>query len=261
MNNAIYGNYSGASESNQRTPSQSAIADPDGARAALLSYGALADYPNIGVGPMQLMNGKEGWANAIAKAQPLWLGIAWQRIEVYEERLAKEQAKIERVKEATVPVLQWTEAGAIVEPGTYSAIVKEITEEAEGMYGPQLRFQFVVLDDDSDETDQQIRGWASAKWGEKTKLFKWAKSILGSKKCAPNQPIDTDKLLGKKCDLVVAARKKQDGSMGSGIEDVFPFRTVNAQVADDAPHLVPLMSRRRATQFALRASRRVRRRG
>lgn len=214
------------------TSVRSAIDDPEGARIALLTYGKTADYPEIGVGPMQLKGGEAGWAEAIAGAQPLWLGVAWQQIERYEAQQAKEQAKIIQIREATVPVLTWTEAGAGVEPGTYSAIIKEITEE-DGQFGPQLRLQFVILDDDGDETDQQIRGWCSQKWGEKTKLFKWAKNILGKKCPGAGQPMDTDKLVGKKCDLVVAARKKADGTVGSGIEDVYPFKTVNAVVDDE----------------------------
>ncbi len=217
----------------ETTPSQSALADPDGARVALLAYGALADYPNIGVGPMQLVGGEKGWSEAIAKAQPLWLGIAWQRIEVYEAEQAKEQARIRKAKEDNVPVLQWTEAGASVEPGTYSALITEITEKPDGLYGPELQFQFVILDDEGDETDQEIRGYCSAKWGEKAKLYKWAKSVLGQKRVQPQMPLDTDKLLKRKCDLVVIGYTRKDGAPGSKVDDVFPFKSVNAVVADD----------------------------
>lgn len=137
-----------------------------------------------------------------------------------------------------MPVLQWNEHTTLP-PGDYSAIVTEIEEE-EGQYGLQLRFQFVVVDDDGRKTDQEIRGWASAKWGPKTKLLDWAKALLGKKCPRANDPLDTDLLIGRKCDLRVEERPGQQGQMRSAVAGVYPYRSITMLDEDDlGPDEIP----------------------
>ncbi len=273
-----------------------AVANPEGCRVAILSYGAILGWPVLHAGPLQIKEGEANWREAVAKTEPLWLGAAWQKIEFLEhawqldqedKRQAEsdkekeqlvEEAKIKKHRECVgcgvwkaienfplrdpqsesdkrrhicqscidknktnkekddVTVLQWTESGAGLEPGDYPAIITEI-DETTGEYGPQFQFQFVVLDKEGEQTDQEIRGWASAKWGEKTKLYKWSQAILGKRCPKPGEPMDTAKLLNKRCDLRVVEKMSSQpgGGMRSSIAEIYPYQTVSkAAEADDS---------------------------
>ena len=116
--------------------------------------------------------------------------------------------------------LQWrTFAG--LPAGDYPAVIQEIQED-EGKFGPQLRFQFVILDGDGQLTNRQIRGWCSAKWGPGTKLFEWTKAILGKNCPPPGAALDTDLLLRRRCDIRVEARSEGR----SVVAGVYPYRSI-----------------------------------
>jgi len=240
------GKWMAANKATLLAEAAAAIEDPVGARVAILDYGAMRGWPDIKAGPMQLKGGEAGWRQVVALAQPLWLGVAWHWIEIREQEWQfdqedKRQAAIlaeqaNKGKEVTpVAVLQWTESGKGLDAGDYPAIITEI-EETTGEYGPQFQFQFVILDKDGEQTDDEIRGWCSQKWGEKTKLYKWSKAILGKRCPAPGQPMDTDRLINKKCDLRVEVTAGDAGPR-SKISEVYPYQTVskNDESDDDTP--------------------------
>ncbi len=219
-----------------------AIKDPQGARRAIWEYGKLTNWPDLSLSGLILKGGEKGWIPALRDAQPLALGTAWDIIEGYEQNEEKKRTtktptynaahQTEKDNEP-MPVLQWTESTG-VDAGDYSAVITDIEDE-DGQFGPQVRLQFVILDDDGDQTKDQIRGWASQKWGPKTKLYDWARAVLGKKCPGPGQPFDTDKLINRKCDIRVEEKAGPQGPR-SFIAGVFPFGTINRpEVDDDEP--------------------------
>lgn len=204
------------------------VKDPIGCRVAIESYGALIGWPLFTIGPLTLRGGEANWKLALAVAQPLWLGVAWDAIErlEHERRLDREAELQAQQEKDNVAVLTWKDAKGLA-AGDYPAVIQSI-DETEGKFGPQFQFQFVVLDSDGEETDDEIRGWCSQKWGEKTNLYKWARAILGARCPKPGQPLDTDRLKGKKCDLRVEERENGN----TGIAEIFPYQTVSKAIAD-----------------------------
>lgn len=130
-----------------------------------------------------------------------------------------------------MPILQWTEGAEILAPGNYAVQITKI-EQVAGQYGPQLQFQFQLVDAEDKLTDGQIRGWCSERWGPKTKLTEWARNILG-RLPGPDKPFDTDWLLGRKCDVLVAADPQTGGAPDrSKLAGVFPFRSISVTGGD-----------------------------
>ncbi len=215
------------------------VDDPEGCRVAILDYGAILGWPHVQAGPLVFRKGKEEWEKTLAAAQRLWLGTAWYTIEMLEhewqlDREDERQAEIDKQKEANrVAVLTWKDQKTL-DSGYYPTVITDI-EETEGNYGPQLQFQFVVLDAEGDQTDSEIRGWCGMSWGEKSKLYAWSKAILGKRCPGPGQPMDTDRLKNKKCDIQVEVKpnQTQPGQFRSSIVGVFPFGTVSRKAPDD----------------------------
>lgn len=107
--------------------------------------------------------------------------------------------------------------------GEYLAEVLDIVSES-GEYGEQLKFEFEIVGQ-----DRTLHGWCSAKYGEKTKLYAWTRSILG--RCPDN--FDSSELLGRKCTLVIVTKAKEDGSVFNRIDGVLqaPVQSTTAPVA------------------------------
>lgn len=215
---------------------QEAILDPVGIRIALEGYGLQIGWPALQLGPIEMKEGQLKWRLAVMHATPLMLGLAWKAVEERDAQLAGQRPKGQddqnkEREENTMPVIQWTEFNG-VEPGNYSAVIESI-EDTDGQFGPQLQFEFRVLDSGGNQTDATVRGWCSSKWGPKAKLYGWATAILRNKCPKANQPIDTDVLIGRKCDLVVKEYAKPDGQKGTKIDAVYPFKSMTAAFDDD----------------------------
>lgn len=216
--------------------------DPEGARQALWTYGSLWDWPACQLGGISLKGGSEQWSDQLQHVVPLYLHLMWCHVEELGEQSPQEPihrsngAQTPRTSEGEnkVPVIPWKESTGMLDPGVYSAVVSEITE-VEGQFGPQLQFQFVILDGDGAKTDGQIRGWCSAKWGTKTKLLDWSRALLKSKCPAEKSPIDTDLLLGRKCDLLVESKLRANGEQGSTLAALYPYRTMSRDEDEDEP--------------------------
>ena len=214
----------------------SAIADPLGVWWALYRYGEFAGWPANAIAPIPCGPGMDAWYAALNKFPPVWLGQAWERIERGQRTAVKYKGPESPVKgpEEEMAILQPSTGGTMLEPGFYRAQITEILEEPDGKFGPQFRFQFVVLDTGGDQTDQEIRGWCSQKWHEKAKLHEWAKAILGRKCPAATENFDTDKLMSKRCDLEVIANPKPDRPDGTKISKLYPFASMTKVEDDDA---------------------------
>ena len=224
-----------------------ALADPEGARRALLTIGGDDGYPERQIGPLRLRKGETGWMMVLGAAPALHLGLAWEAIEKQERESNANTGQMARApqspqgKETTqVPVLEWKK-GTMVEPGIWPAVVTEIIETEQTFPSEpdkivqQLQFQFVILGADGSKTNDQIRGWTSRNWSTKSKLFAWAKVLLRNKCPKENEPLDTDLLIGRKCDLEVV----EVGTDGrTKINQLYPYRTMSA-TDDDGDHPAP----------------------
>lgn len=82
--------------------------------------------------------------------------------------------------------------------GEYAAVVKSVTMDESGQFGPQVKVQFEVTGSTGAKKD--LTGWASAIFNGKSKLFIWTKAILGAE---PVGDFNGDTLLGRACKLVV----------------------------------------------------------
>lgn len=228
----VYENYSAVVKS--------ALADPDGARRALYDYGLGINFPPGGMPPVPVNRGEESWLIALTNANPLWLGQAWERVVAKSnQKAAVRYTKMgQRAREEEEDmIIQPSAVGSVVEPGIYRATITEIVPTVstyEGKQTPQLQFQFVFLDGDGAQTDQEFRGWTSQKWHEKSKLYAWSKVLLGRKCPTPTDPVDVDRLVGKKCDLEIVAYKKQNGDPGVKIDQLYPFASMTKDEDEEA---------------------------
>ena len=229
-----------------------AQSDPDGARTALLAYGAEIGYPNgrLGMVFFELM-GKESWERTLGLAHPAMLGLAWGALDegrvpkswreldptlapggVTETERAPKSAQNEKGNE-NVAVLQPTKS---LEAGIYPAVItsiEEVTSTFDGKETQQLKIQFVVLNEDLQKTTEEIRGYTSAKWGNKCKLADWAKSILGKKCPGTDQPFDYDLLLNRKSDIQVEDVLNKTGNLVAKITKVYPFKSMSARFIEE----------------------------
>ncbi len=228
------------------TSIEAAISDPVGCRFAILEFGAWVGYPKRQYGPLVFGQGKEAWEKKITGLPPAILGKCWEAIESggngYETSEAMEESKESTERGIEMPVIEPTQFST-VEPGTYGAQIQDIQEEtftdAEGRTRLALKFFFLLLDADgkplkgANGNPVVQWGWAGRAWSERSKLYRWAKAILRSKCPGLNEPLDTDLLLGKKCDIALGERTGPRGESRVAIEEVYPYRTMSIQEEDE----------------------------
>lgn len=225
------------------TAVESAIADLIGCRIAWLGWGKTIGYQAQQYGPLKLEAGKGAWQRIILSSPATLLGMAWQALEerenheqgAQEPEWPKVQRKEKEQGENGMPVIEWKETTGL-EPGYYPAQVKTM-EDASGDFGPQIKFTFSILDPDNRPRTKESGdlleqwGWCSQKWGPKTKLLEWAKVLLKAKCPGINEPIDTDLLLGKRCDLEIVEKDGPNGTV-SRVGKLLPFRSMSQAEED-----------------------------
>ena len=124
--------------------------------------------------------------------------------------------------------LQYTEYEPIP-TGNYRAVCRE-AEFVEGQFGEQVQFQFELTDPGYE--DRRLKAWASATFSSQSKLFKWARNVLGEGVTAAGfAPAD---LLDKRVQLVITEQYRDDGTAYNKIEDVRAVPTRKAEPADEA---------------------------
>jgi hypothetical protein len=105
----------------------------------------------------------------------------------------------------------------VLDTGIYRARVNSI-EADEGQFGPQVKFEFEILDEPY--ADRTLVGWCSAKFSVRTKLFKWTRGILG-RRIQVDERFDSDKLVGRECRLSVTIKiRADDGTEFNKIDEV-----------------------------------------
>lgn len=219
--------------------------DPEGTRAALMVYGSLVDFHGGMIPPIVTFTGEANWQRSIDLADPQTLGIAWLNAESevpewketpmdMDTKPTKQTTKKQETKMS--PVIEWKEAaGPVTKPGYYKARIDTLTE-VEGKFGPQLQFEFRILDETNEDTDSTVRGWCGLSWTPRSKLLTWAKVLLRGKCPVPPAPMNSDLLLGKRCDIeLIEGNAMQDGSgywtKLSGV--LYPYNTVSNEAPDE----------------------------
>lgn len=116
----------------------------------------------------------------------------------------------------------------LVPTGDYKARIAEIVED-EGVYGPQVKFAFLVVGGEFD--DQTLLGWCSAKFSSQSKLYQWTRAAFGAD-IPTEYAFNSDDLLGRNVILTVIVREKDDGTEFNKIERV---RTRGSNSTGPAP--------------------------
>jgi hypothetical protein len=93
--------------------------------------------------------------------------------------------------------------------GKYPAKIANI-EEAEGQFGPQLKFEFELPPGDDGE-DRTLLGWASRKFSNKSKLYKWTQAALGGGPIDRSYTFNSRDLIGRPVYIHVVEEQGDNG--------------------------------------------------
>ena len=105
----------------------------------------------------------------------------------------------------TIPKTQYEP----IPTGEYQAVVKSVSMDEQGQFGPQVKVVFEVTGSTGAKKD--LTGWASAVFNGKSKLYVWTKAILGGD---PVGDFNGDALLGRLCKIqVIQQPSKADPSV------------------------------------------------
>lgn len=232
--------------------------DPEGVRAALMRFGSLVDYHGGMIPPIVTLQGEASWQTNIDHALPLVLGIAWLNIESETPEWKQNPMDMEPKKTTTnkqeiqMPVIEWKEAaGPTTKLGFYPARLLSLTESLTGKFGPSFQAEFAILDEEGEDSDTVIRGWVGMSWTPRSTLLNWAKVLLKGNCPTPPAPINTDSLVGKKCDIeIVQGKQREDGTFWTKLSPIlYRYNTVSRDDPDDDEESAPAPVLRRREAF------------
>ena len=108
----------------------------------------------------------------------------------------------------------------IIPEGMYSARLIELKINTEGKYGDQIQWDFKIIK--GKQKGKNLRMWSPTDANPKNKTGRAIKAI-GNKKKIGDGKFDLEKLLKRKCKLIVEDYRKNDGTMGSKVGSVLPY--------------------------------------
>ena len=118
-----------------------------------------------------------------------------------------------------------------LEPGIYPSSVGNI-EEINGTFGLQWRFEFTI----NEYPDEAPWAWATAKLGTKTKLYKWASTLLG-RPLAIGEKLTRAQLIGLPCNVII--KEVPDAERDSGfkryVDDILAVKKAAGKATAAAP--------------------------
>lgn len=133
-------------------------------------------------------------------------------------------------------LMRTVEAPTGVPAGVYVATVKDLTED-DGQFGPQIKFVFEIEEtlacdsgDPEDWVGQEKWGWCSDSLTPNTKLFKWARQILGGD-FEIGDDLVLDDMIGRKVRITIGENK--NGNLA--ITDVAAYRPAKSKQAERRP--------------------------
>ena len=106
--------------------------------------------------------------------------------------------------------------------GKYPAKIKEIVE-ADGQFGPQLKFTFELQPGEGGES-RELLGWTSQKFSNKSKLYKWTKAAFGGSPIDRSYTFKSEDLVGRSVLLTVVERESDDGEIYSKVDGLSVFQ-------------------------------------
>lgn len=117
--------------------------------------------------------------------------------------------------------------------GEYPAQIVGV-DETVGQYGRQIVFTFVIEGGEFD--GRVLKGWTSATFGRKSKLYSWTRAAFGQE-IPVDYDLDTDHLLGRRVRLGIIVRlKAETGEEFNKIDGVLPAKRAGGSgPSSDAP--------------------------
>jgi hypothetical protein len=112
--------------------------------------------------------------------------------------------------------------------GKYPAKIASI-EEADGQFGPQLKFEFELPPGENGE-DRTLLGWASRKFSNKSKLYKWTQAAFGGGPIDRAYTFNSGDLLGRPVYLNVVEEEGDNG----------PYNKITSLAPYDKPESQPI---------------------
>jgi len=108
----------------------------------------------------------------------------------------------------------------LIPEGIYSAKLTELKIDSEGKYGDQIIWDFSIIK--GKKKGKNIRMWSPTEANPKNKTGKAIKAI-GNKKKLGDGKFDLEKLIGRKCKLIIEDYTKNSGDKGSKVASVLPY--------------------------------------
>ena len=134
-----------------------------------------------------------------------------------------------------MPIIEQT-TWEVIPMGEYPAVIADV-RLTDGMFGQQCEFVFCLEGGDFDGSF--VKAWTSAKFSIKSKLFRWAEAAFGGAEIPPEYNLDTADLAGRRVNLRVTIKSKDDGTEFNKVDDVRPYRAVPRGRAGAAPGAAP----------------------
>jgi hypothetical protein len=107
----------------------------------------------------------------------------------------------------------------VVDPGQYSARLVKV-DEREGDWGAYVILCFELLDEDVQGI--AVSGAASATFSARSKLYAWAKALLGGRPIPKEYALDTEDLVGRDCLLDLDVKVSKDGAEFNKVVGIRP---------------------------------------
>lgn len=109
--------------------------------------------------------------------------------------------------------------------GNYQAKCAAIADGPNGEYGPSLEFKFLLLgEEDENGNEVYVSGLASKTFSSRSKLGQWAAALLGVESFDTGYRLDTDELIGRKCELTLTIEPNAKGEKVNKIKALVPAR-------------------------------------
>lgn len=115
----------------------------------------------------------------------------------------------------------------VIPVGEYPATIDNI-EDADGQFGPQLKFTFSIAS--GPYADKVLSAWCSKSFNVKSKLFAWTKAVFGGVDIPEDYNFDSDQLVGQKVMLTVIKKQSPDGAEYNKVDSVSPMPKAKAAV-------------------------------
>jgi len=124
----------------------------------------------------------------------------------------------------------------VLEPGTYQARLVSV-EEKDGAWGSFLKLGFEL--EDPDYEGIAVTGAASAKFSNRSKLYRWTRAMLGGREIPTSYTWKSKDLISRRCILSLDITEDENGAQFNRVADVLPLRKRAKKAAVPAQEAAP----------------------